>query len=113
VTRVAPGGERVRRRILDDVELRRRDTESEGEGLDDVVQDLLLVGTDLTGPALREDDLVAGEVRREARADRDGSAARPPPGAKYSPTKYPSSAMIAVNTAIRTTVRQRLAAAAS
>jgi len=89
VTWVAPGGERVRRRILDDVELRRRDTESEGEGLDDVVQDLLLVGK------------------------ANGSAARPPPGAKYSPTKYPSSAMIAVNTAIRTTVRQRLAAAAS
>src|SRR5437899_86363 len=68
VTRVAPGGERVRRRILDDVELRRRDTESEGEGLDDVVQDLLLVETDRTRSDLREDHLVAGKVGRRPRA---------------------------------------------
>src|SRR5207253_10552499 len=68
--RVSAGREGVRRGILDDVELRHRNSEPDRERLDDVVELGLLVRRELAGLALREDDPVTGEVRGEGGAER-------------------------------------------
>ena len=67
-----------------------------------------LCASTILSPAKHE---VAAEAPEKANAM--GSAAIPPPGAKYSPTKYASSETIAVKTTMSASVRQRFAAAAS
>src|SRR5438093_378640 len=68
---VAAGRECIRRGVLDHVEPRRGDAQADRERLDDVVQLLLLVGSELACLALREDEPVPGEVRRERAPDRE------------------------------------------
>src|SRR2546421_4335522 len=67
---IAPGRKRVRRRVLDHVDLRRGDPQAERERFHDVAELRLLARPELAGLALREDQLVAGEVRHERAADR-------------------------------------------
>ena len=71
VRRIAARRERVRRRVLDDVELRRGDTQPDGERFDDVPQLGLLARPQLARPALREHELVAGEIGDPRRTDRE------------------------------------------
>src|SRR5205823_541165 len=69
VPRIATGRERVGRRVLDQEEPRRGHPKTDRERLDDVVKLRLLVRSKLARLALREDELVTGEVRHERRAD--------------------------------------------
>src|SRR5437773_8754538 len=68
--RIASGRERVRRGILDDVDLRRWDAEPERERLHDVAKLRLLARPELARLALGEDELVASEVRDQCAAGR-------------------------------------------
>ena len=69
VLRIASGGEGVRGRVLDHEDLGRGDAETDRERLDDIAQLWLLRRAELAGLALREDQLVPREVRRERAAD--------------------------------------------
>src|SRR5688572_33435494 len=64
VLRVAARGESVRRGVINHIDTRRRDSQSDRKGLDYVPQLRLFPGAELVRLALREDKLVAGEVRR-------------------------------------------------
>ncbi len=62
VLRVAPGGERVRRGIVDDVELGLREARGDAEALDEVVVAAVLGLVGRLGPAGGDGDLVGVEV---------------------------------------------------
>ncbi len=67
VLRITARGERVRRGVIDQIDTRRGDAKSDRKGLDNVPELRLLPRRELARLALREDELVAGEIRRSGR----------------------------------------------
>ena len=63
--------EGVGRGILDHVEPGGGDAQADRERLGDVAEHLLFVGSELACPALRQDELVSGEIGDPRRADGD------------------------------------------
>ena len=91
VVRVAAGRERIRGRVVDDVDARLREPAGDAQTLDQVVEALVLLLGRRPGPADRQRDLVGLPVRRERDAPLKTSAtsvkARPLPTTARSPRR--------------------------